>query len=194
MATEDLAMMREIESSTVLYPSDAVSAEHAVRLAADHKGIVYNRTSRPKTPVIYSGEEIFEICRAHVVKRSDDDKITIVAGGVTLFEAIAAYDQLKAEGISVLVVDFFSVKPIDQETLCQSGRETNNLMLTVEDHSAQGGIGDAVASAVAVEGVRVHQLAVREVPRSGKPEELLAAYGIDRTAIVNKVKSLVAAA
>jgi transketolase len=192
MALEDLAMMRAIESSTVLYPSDAISAEHAVRLAADHKGIVYIRTSRPKTPVIYSGDEPFEIGRAKIVKRSDDDKITIVAGGVTLFEALAAYDQLKAEGINVRVVDIFSVKPIDEETLRQSGRETNNLMLTVEDHSAQGGIGDAVASAVAVEGIRVHQLAVGEVPRSGKPEELLAAYGIDRAAIVKKIKSLLA--
>jgi transketolase len=192
MALEDLAMMRAIESSTVLYPSDAVSAEQAVRLAADHKGIVYIRTSRPKTPVIYSGDEPFEIGRAKVVKRGDEDKITIVAGGVTLFEALAAYDQLKGEGISARVVDVFSVKPIDEETLRQSGRETNNLMLTVEDHSAQGGIGDAVASAVAVEGIRVHQLAVGHVPRSGKPEELFAAYGIDRAAIVKKVKSLLA--
>jgi transketolase len=194
MALEDLAMMRAIESSTVLYPSDGVAAEHAVRLAAEHKGIVYIRTSRPKTPVIYSGDERFELGRAKVVKQSDDDRITIVAGGVTLFEALAAHDQLKSEGIATRVIDIFSVKPIDAETLLASGRETNNLILTVEDHSAQGGIGDAVASAVAVEGVRVHQLAVGEVPRSGKPEELLAAYGIDRTAIVNKVKSLVAGA
>ncbi|HKS39692.1 MAG TPA: transketolase, partial [Blastocatellia bacterium] len=179
MALEDLAMMRAIESSTVLYPSDGVAAEHAVRLAAEHKGIVYIRTSRPKTPVIYSGDERFELGRAKVVKQSDDDRITIVAGGVTLFEALAAHDQLKSEGIATRVIDIFSVKPIDAETLLASGRETNNLILTVEDHSAQGGIGDAVASAVAVEGIRVHQLAVGEVPRSGKPEELLAAYGID---------------
>ncbi len=192
MALEDLAMMRALESSTVLYPSDGVAAEHAVRLAAEHKGIVYIRTSRPKTPVIYSGDERFELGRAKIVKRSDDDRVTIVAGGVTLFEALAAHDQLKSEGIATRVIDIFSVKPIDAETLLASGRETNNLILTVEDHSAQGGIGDAVASAVAVEGIRVHQLAVSEVPRSGKPEELLAAYGIDRTAIVNKVKSLVA--
>lgn len=192
MALEDLAMMRAIMTSTVLYPSDAVSAEHAVRLAAAHRGIVYIRTSRPKTPVIYSSDEQFEIGRAKVVRQSDADKITIVGGGVTLFEALAAYAQLKAEGVSVRVIDIFSVKPVDTETLIASGRETNNLILTVEDHSAQGGIGDAVASAVAPEGIRVHQLAVREVPRSGKPEELLAAYGIDRTAIVNAVKSLLA--
>lgn len=192
MALEDLAMMRALESSTVLYPSDGVAAEHAVRLAAEHKGIVYIRTSRPKTPVIYSGEEQFKLGLAKVVKQSDDDRITIVAGGVTLFEALAAHDQLKSEGIATRVIDIFSVKPIDAETLIASGRETKGVILTVEDHSAQGGIGDAVASAVAPEGIRVHQLAVTEVPRSGKPEELLAFYGIDRTAIVNKVKSLVA--
>jgi transketolase len=190
MALEDLAMMRAILTSTVLYPSDAVSAEQAVRLAADHHGIAYIRTSRPKTPVIYSSDERFEIGRAKVVRQSDADKITIVGAGVTLFEALAAYDQLKAEGVSVRVIDIFSVKPVDAETLIASGHATNNMILTVEDHSAQGGIGDAVASAVASAGIRVHQLAVKELPRSGKPEELLAAYGIDRAAIVNAVKSL----
>jgi len=109
---------------------------------------------------------------------------------VTLFEALAAYDQLKAEGISVRVIDLFSVKPVDEETLRSSAGETNNLIITVEDHSGWGGLGEAVASAVSPAGIRVHQLAVREVPRSGKPEELLAAYGIDRSAIVRKIKLL----
>ncbi len=188
MALEDLAMMRAIEGSTVLYPSDAIATEHAVRLAAEHRGIVYIRTSRPKTPVIYSKVEQFEIGRAKVIRQSSNDKATIVSSGVTLFEALAAYEQLNAEGISVRVIDLFSVKPVDEETLQQAGSETNNLIITVEDHAAWGGIGDAVASAVSPAGIRVHQLAVREVPRSGKPEELLAAYGIDRTAIVRAVK------
>ena len=191
MALEDLAMMRAIEGSTVLYPSDAVSAEHAVRLAAEHKGIVYIRTSRPKTPVIYSIDEQFEIGRAKVIRQSSDDKVTVVTSGVTLFEALDAYDQLKAEGIAIRVVDLFSIKPIDESTLRTAGSETNNLIITVEDHSAWGGIGDAIASAVSSAGIRVHQLAVREVPRSGKSEELLAAYGIDRSAIANAVKALV---
>jgi transketolase len=108
---------------------------------------------------------------------------------VTLFEALAAHDQLASEGIAVRVIDLFSVKPIDEQTLRASGSETNNVIITVEDHAAWGGIGDAVASAVAPLGIRVNQLGVREVPRSGKPEELLAAYGIDRTAIVKAVKS-----
>jgi transketolase len=190
MALEDLAMFRAIEGSAVIYPSDAVATEHAVRIAAEHRGIVYIRTSRPKTPVIYSGGEQFGLGRARVVRRSEQDRITIVAGGVTLYEALAAYDELKAGGTSVRVIDIFSLKPIDVETLRASGQETNNLILTVEDHSGAGGIGEAVAQAVSPAGIRVHQLSVNEVPRSGKPEELLAAYGIDRAAIVRAVKSL----
>jgi transketolase len=192
MALEDFAMMRAIEGSSVLYPSDAVSTEHAVRIAAETGGIVYIRTTRPKTPVIYSADEEFALGRAHIVRWAVDDKLTIVAGGVTLFEAMAASDQLMAEGINVRVIDIFSVKPIDEEMLRTSAEETNNLILVVEDHSAAGGIGEAVAAAVSPAGVQVHLLAVRELPRSGKPEELLAAYQIDRSAIVKRVKELVA--
>ena len=192
MGLEDFAMMRAIEGSSVLYPSDAVSTEHAVRIAAEGKGIVYIRTTRPKTPVIYSADEEFASGRAKIVRSSADDKITIVAGGVTLFEALAAYDDLKAEGIAVRVIDIFSIKPIDEATLRDSALETNNLILSVEDHSASGGIGEAVAAAVSPSGVKVHLLAVNELPRSGKPEELMAAYGIDRTAIMKKVKELLA--
>jgi len=190
MALEDLAMMRAIEGSTVLYPSDAVAAEAAVRLAAENHGIVYIRTSRPKTPVLYASDEKFQLGRAKVVRRSDQDRVTIVAGGVTLFEALAAHDQLKGEGILVRVIDIFSVKPVDEQLLRSAGRETNNMIITVEDHSMLGGIGDAVASAVAPSGLRVHQLGVRDLPRSGKPEELLAVHGIDRKAIVKLVKAL----
>src|SRR5262249_17048251 len=190
MALEDLAMMRAIEGSTVLYPSDAVAAEAAVRLAAENHGIVYIRTSRPKTPVLYASDEKFQLGRAKVVRRSDQDRVTIVAGGVTLFEALAAHDQLKGEGILVRVIDIFSVKPVDEQLLRSAGRDTNNMIITVEDHSMLGGIGDAVASAVAPSGLRVHQLGVRDLPRSGKPEELLAVHGIDRKAIVKLVKAL----
>ena len=191
MALEDLAMMRAIEGSTVLYPSDAIATEQAVRLAAEHRGIVYIRTSRPKTPVIYSADEQFEIGRAKIVKQSGEDRATIVSSGVTLFEALAAYDQLKAEGIAVRVIDLFSIKPVDEETLRTAGKATNNLVITVEDHSAWGGLGDAVASAASPSGIRVYQLAVREVPRSGKPEELLEAYGIDRASFAGTVKKLI---
>ena len=191
MALEDLAMMRAIPGATVLYPSDAVATENAVRLAANHRGIVYIRTSRPKTPVIYSNGEAFEIGQAKVVRQSDHDKAVLVSSGVTLFEALKAHDELEKEGIAVRVVDLFSVKPIDAETLQNAGRESGNIILTIEDHAAWGGIGDAVASAVSAGGIRVHSLAVREVPRSGKPDELLAAHGIDRTAIVAAVRKLI---
>ena len=174
----------------VLYPSDAVATEHAVRIAAENHGIVYIRTSRPKTPVIYSKDETFELGRAKVIRESADDKAAIVTSGVTLFEALAAYDQLKSEGINVRVIDLFSIKPIDAGTLTEAGKASGNLIITVEDHSADGGIGDAVAAAVSPAGIRVHRLAIREMPRSGKPEELLAAYGIDRSAVVAMVKSL----
>jgi transketolase len=190
MALEDLAMMRAIEGSMVLYPSDAVATEHAVRIAAENQGIVYIRTSRPKTPVIYSSAEPFEPGHAKVLRHSADDKATIATSGVTLFEALAAYDELKSQGINVRVVDLFSIKPIDAETLTESGKATANLIITVEDHSIDGGIGDAVAGAVSPAGIRVHRLGVSEMPRSGKPEELLAAYGIDRVAIVSRVKAL----
>lgn len=191
MGLEDLGMMRAIVGATVLYPSDAVSTHYAVQLAAAHQGIVYIRTTRPKTPVIYSNEESFEIGRAHVVRSSPGDKVTIVAAGVTLFEALKAHDQLKQDGIAVRVIDLFSIKPIDRETLEKAAVKTNKLVVTVEDHSA-GGIGDAVAAALSPYGIRAHQLRVDALPRSGKPEELMAAHGIDSTAIVNKVKELIA--
>lgn len=190
MALEDLAMMRAIEGSMVLYPSDAVATEHAVRIAAENHGIVYIRTSRPKTPVVYSNEERFEPGRAKVIRQSDEDLATIATSGVTLFEALAAFDQLKSDGINVRVVDLFSIKPIDAEALVAAGRATGSLIITVEDHSIEGGIGDAVAAAVSPAGIRVHRLGVSEMPRSGKPEELLAAYGIGREAIVGMVKAL----
>ncbi|HEU4388782.1 MAG TPA: transketolase [Blastocatellia bacterium] len=190
MGLEDLAMMRAIAGTTVLYPSDGVSATAAVRLAAAHRGIVYIRTTRPKAAVIYPSDERFEIGRAKVVRRSAADRVTIVAGGVTLSEALKAHDQLKSEGIAVRVIDIFSVKPIDSETLKAAAAETNNLVLTVEDHH-QGGIGDAVAGELAPAGIKVHQLNVKALPRSGKPEELLALYGIDSAAIAKKVRELV---
>jgi transketolase len=192
MALEDLAMMRAIETATVLYPSDAVSTEYAVQLSAATHGIFYIRSSRPKTPVIYKTDDRFEIGKCKVIRSSKDDRTTVVAGGVTLFEALKAYDELKGQGILIRVVDIFSVKPVDAAALRTAARETGGLILTVEDHS-HGGIGDAVAAAVSQDGIRVRQLLVDELPRSGKPEELLKAYGIDSSAIVSAVKLLVAA-
>src|SRR5262249_8452580 len=147
----------------VLYPSDAVSAWRAVELAAAHRGPVYIRTSRPKTPVIYDSGERFEIGKAKVIKRSDKDRALVVAAGVTLHEALTAYQDLLNEGINICVVDTFSVQPVDKDTLIDCCRTSGRRVITVEDHYAHGGLGDAVRDALAQEGAIIHSLAVREI-------------------------------
>ncbi|HUI06506.1 MAG TPA: transketolase [Verrucomicrobiae bacterium] len=190
MALEDIAIFRAMADSVVLYPCDAVSTERAVELAANHVGLVFIRTSRPKTPVIYDNHHEFSLGRAHVLRHGENDRVTVVAAGVTVFEALKAYDQLKAQGTLIRVIDLFSVKPVDRQLLIESAKRTNNIIITVEDHHIDGGIGDAVAAAVSPEGVRVHKLAVHEVPRSGKPEELMHQYGISAARIAEKVRAL----
>jgi len=190
MGLEDLALMRAVAGSVVLYPCDAVSAEKLTDQMALHKGICFLRTSRPKAPVIYKNEEDFPIGGAKVLRQGDNDKVTVVAAGVTLTEALKAADALKGEGIGITVIDAYSVKPLARDIIKAAAQKTNNLVLTVEDHYPEGGIGDAVAGELSLEGIRVHKLAVFELPHSGKPEELLAKYGIDANAIVRKVKQL----
>ena len=190
MALEDLAMMRAIVGATVLYPSDAVSTEKLVEQMALNKGIFFLRTSRPKTPVLYGNDEQFPIGGAKVLRQNSGDKVTVVAAGVTLHEALKAADALKAEGIGITVVDAYSIKPLGKDTIKAAAQKTGNTVITVEDHYAEGGLGDAVAGELSAEGIRVHKLAVRELPRSGKPDELLAKYGIDAAAIANKVKAV----
>ena len=189
MALEDLAMFRTVPGSTVLYPCDAVSGERMVALAAATEGLCYIRTSRPKTPVIYANDETFEVGGSKTLRSSAKDAATVVAAGVTVFEALAAHDLLAAEGIAIRVIDAYSIKPIDAKTLAASARETGGRLITVEDHYAQGGLGDAAAEAVAGSGITVERLAVREIPRSGQPEELLDRYGISAQAIVKAVKA-----
>ena len=191
MGLEDLAMTCAEPNYTVLYPSDGTSAWRAIELAAETVGPVYVRTSRPATPVIYEPGEAFAVGRSKVVRQSDDDQVAVVAAGVTLFEALAAYDQLKGEGILVRVIDLFSVQPIDRDVLLEAVEATDGRLITVEDHYPHGGIGDAVLSALATENAHVHKLAVREIPRSGKAAELLERFGISAAHIVAKVKSLV---
>ncbi|MEI6782735.1 MAG: transketolase [Verrucomicrobiota bacterium] len=191
MGLEDLAMMRAIAGSLVLYPSDAVCAEKLVDQMAAHKGICFLRTSRPKTPVIYNNDEAFPIGGAKVLRQSAGDKVTVVAAGVTLYEALKAADSLQREGIGITVIDAYSIKPLGKEVIKAAAKKTKNLVVTVEDHYAEGGLGDAVAGELSANGVKVHKLAVREIPRSGKPEELLAKYGIDASAIISKVKALI---
>ncbi len=190
MGLEDIAMMAAQPGVTVLYPSDATCTYRLVEAAANHKGMVYLRAGRPKSPVLYGPEERFSIGGSKVLRQSASDVLTIVAGGVTLFEALNAHDQLKASGIHVRVIDLYSIVPIDRTTLLDSARSTHGRMLTVEDHYAHGGLGDAVLSAVGPEGIKVHKLAVRVIPHSGKPEELVDHFGIGTRSIVEAVKQI----
>jgi len=191
MGLEDLAMMSTQPGVTVLYPSDGLSMYKLMESATAHKGMVYLRAGRPKTPVIYGPDETFRIGGSKVLRQSAADQLTIVAAGVTLFEALKAHDQLKVAGIATRVVDLYSIVPVDQATLIDCARATGGRFLTVEDHYAHGGIGDAVLSALASEGVRVRKLAVREIPRSGKPDELVDHFGIGVRSIVETAKDIV---
>ena len=190
MALEDLAMFRAQPNFVVLYPCDGVSTEHLVALMAAHPGPAYMRTSRPKTEVIYGSDETFRIGGLKVLRQSPRDVVTVVGAGVTVFEALAAYERLKASDTPVRVIDLYSVAPIDRDALVAAGKATGGRILTVEDHYRAGGIGDAVADAVSEAGIRVHRLAVREIPRSGKPAELLDRYGISANHIVDAVQAL----
>jgi transketolase len=187
MALEDLAAMRAILGSTVLYPSDGMSASRLVEEATRTPGIVYLRMGRPKNKVLYGADEPFVIGGSKVLRSSARDAVTVVAAGVTVHEALAAYDRLAADGIAVRVIDAYSVKPLDVATLTRAAEETGGVV-TVEDHAAWGGLGEAVATAVRPR--RLELLAVRDIPRSGKPEELLARHGIDADAIVAAVRRL----
>ena len=187
MALEDLAMMRAQPNITVLYPCDAVSTERLLEKAAYHAGPVYMRISRPKTPVIYGPDETFELGGLKVLRQSAADAATVIGAGVTVFEALKAYDELQKQGVSVRVVDLYSLQPIDAAALVQCAEATQGRLITVEDHYRAGGIGDAVATAVASRGFTVKRLAVPEIPRSGTPEQLLDRYGISARHIVAAV-------
>jgi transketolase len=181
-------MMCAEPNMTVLYPSDAVCAERLVALAAYHPGPVYLRISRPKTPVIYANDAQFVVGGSSVLRESSKDVATVVGAGITLFEALEAHDLLAAEGIFIRVVDAYSVQPVDAATMRRCAAETGRL-ITVEDHYVVGGLGDAVARAVAQDGAVVTRLAVREIPRSGTPEQLVDLYGLSARRIAEAVRS-----
>jgi transketolase len=192
MALEDLAMFRAVHGSTVLYPSDANQTARLVALAADNPGVTYLRATRADTPVIYHPEAEFRIGGSRLVHASLHDEVTIAAAGITVHEAIKAAQRLAAEGIYARVLDLYSIKPIDREALLDSLVATSGRLLTAEDHWPQGGLGDAVLEAVADSGLtlRVVKLAVRDLPGSGTPAELLHAAGIDADAIAAAARSL----
>ncbi|MFD6290748.1 transketolase [Streptomyces sp. NPDC060205] len=192
MGVEDLAMFRAVHGSTVLYPCDANQTAALVAAMADLDGIRYLRTSRGAMPVLYGPGEEFPVGGSKVLRRSPDDRLTVVAAGATVHEALQAADALAADGIAVRVVDLYSVKPVDRETLREAAEQTGCL-LTVEDHHPEGGIGDAVLDAF-LDGrptPRLVRLAVRDMPGSATPAEQLHAAGIDAESVVAAVKLLV---
>lgn len=190
MGLEDIAMFRVILDSTVLYPADHVATEKLMIEMIKQKGICYIRTTRMDTEPLYDLSEKFEIGGSKTLKTSDNDKVTVIGAGVTLYEALEAYKVLKEKGISIRVIDLYSIKPVDIDTLVRACKETEALVV-VEDHFAEGGMGEAVRSVLVHEATPIYSLAVTKMPRSGKPEELLAYEEIDSRAIVNKIKSII---
>lgn len=192
MGLEDIALFRSIPGSTVFYPADAVSCERSIELAANTKGICFIRTSRPATAIIYKNEEVFEIGKAKVIKSSPSDKVLVIGAGVTLYEALNAAEDLEKSGINVRVIDPFTIKPLDAATIIKNAKECGGKIITVEDHYAEGGLGEAVLSAVAEErDIVVRKLAVTDIPRSGPANVLLDLFGISAKNVVAAVKKFV---
>ncbi|MGI9062191.1 MAG: transketolase [Ktedonobacteraceae bacterium] len=193
MALEDLSMMRAVYGSTVLYPSDPNQTAQLVALMANHGGIVYMRTTRENTPVLYSPDEEFKIGGSRVVRKSDKDRLTVVAAGITLHEALKAYDQLQSQRINIRVIDAYSVKPMDEETLLTAAQEAGNKIIVVEDHWPEGGLGDAVLEVFTQQdgtSPQIVKLAVQSMPGSGTPAELMEEAGISAHSIVEAVNAL----
>ncbi|HEV2223600.1 MAG TPA: transketolase [Candidatus Acidoferrales bacterium] len=193
MALEDIASFRAIHGSTVLYPSDAYSAERLTEAAARLPGITYIRTSRPKTPLLYSAADEFPVPGFHVLRQSANDRALIVGGGITVHETLKAHQQLKSQGISVRVMDLYCVKPLDGKNFAEQLKAAGGNLITVEDHYPEGGLGEAVLSALAEASAspkKYVKLAVTGMPHSGKPDELLEAFGISAKHIVNAVREM----
>ena len=195
MALEDLAMMRAVHGSTVLYPSDATSAAYLVQEMADRSGIVYMRTTRGAYPVLYGPDETFPVGGAKVVRSSPDDQVTLAGAGVTLHNCLAAADQLGRDGIHARVLDLYSIKPIDTETLIEAAAATGDRLVVVEDHYPAGGIGGAVLEAFNDAGhpVQIAHLAVRGLPGSGTPQELMEAAGISASHVAQAAREILGA-
>lgn len=192
MALEDFAIFGAIPGSIVFHPSDGLSCAKLTAQMVNHNGISYLRTLRPKTPILYDEDEVFEIGGSKVLKQSSKDDLTIVCAGITVFETLKAYEELKKSGIFVRVIDCYSIKPIDGKTLNKAVEDTKNkIIVTVEDHFEHGGLGDFVLEAVSKSGAKVEKIAVKNISGSGTPEELMDAAGISAKHIIAKVKSLV---
>ncbi|XP_066257070.1 transketolase-like protein 2 [Euwallacea similis] len=192
MALEDLAMFRVIPGATVFYPADAVSTERAVEMAANTPGVCFLRTNRPPTKVIYANDFHFQIGKSNVILSSSKDQVLYIGGGVTLQEGITAAQKLVQLGIGVRVLDLFTIKPIDKEGIIKNALEAGKRILVVEDHYPEGGIGEAVLSAVAeVRDIYVRKVAIPRVPRSGTTAAVLDYYGLSAKHIVNYVQDVI---
>jgi transketolase len=193
MALEDIAMFRAVHGSAVFYPSDAMSTERLTETMARRSGINYLRTSRPKTVILYSKEEKFPVPGFKVPRKSPQDRVTVIGAGITVHEALKAADELKSQGTAIRVIDLYCVKPLDGKALAAEISATGGRLVTVEDHWAEGGIGEAVLSALAQAGAtpsKFRLLAVREMPHSGKPDELVDAFGISARHIAEAVREI----
>jgi transketolase len=194
MALEDLAMMRAVHGSTVLYPSDATSTAYLVQEMSDTDGVVYMRTTRGAYPVLYPATEEFPVGGSKELRSTPDDQVTLIGAGVTLHNCMAAADELLAEGISARVLDLYSVKPIDTQALVDAAEATGGRLIVAEDHYPAGGLGSAVLDALNEAGhpVQVTHLAVRDLPSSGTPAELMDAAGIDAAHIAQAARDRLA--
>jgi len=190
MGLEDLGMFRPIPGCAVLYPCDAYSTEACLESLARHKGLGYLRTTRPASPLIYTRDDKFPVGGSKVLRRNQDDRAAVIAAGITVHEALKAYDELKKEGISIRIIDSYSVQPIDKEALLREVEEAKKKVVVVEDHFQSGGLGDAVAQALGGKAEIIH-LAIKDLPRSGKPDELMDLYGINAKNIKSAVKQLI---
>ncbi|MBD3231198.1 transketolase [Candidatus Dependentiae bacterium] len=188
MALEDISMMRSIPNSIVLYPSDGISAYKLTQLMSNYnQGISYIRTTRPATPNLYKKNEIFEIGKCKIIKKSKTDKVCVIAAGITLHESLKAYEELKKQNIYISIIDLYCIKPLDVEIIEKTAIQSNKKIITVEDHYPQGGIGEAISGVINNQTIQIEHLAVNKMPRSGKPEELLAYEQINAKAIINKI-------
>ena len=193
MALEDIAMFRAVHGSEVFYPSDAISTERITEHMARRAGINYLRTSRPKMPILYSKDEKFPVPGFKVLRQSPQDKATVIGAGVTLHEALKAADELKSQGIAIRVIDLYCVKPLDGKAIAEQINATGGRLITAEDHWPEGGLGEAVLAALAEVGVapsKFKLIAVTKMPHSGKPEELVDAFGISARHIAEAVRAI----
>jgi transketolase len=192
MGLEDMAIFKPIPGCVVLYPCDAFAAEGCLESLVRHRGLSYLRTTRPATPLLYSRDESFPIGGSKVLRYGENDRATIIAAGITVFEALKAYEELKKKNIGVRVIDAYSVEPLDREAIVRAASEAGGKVVVVEDHFPTGGLGEAVAQALAGS-ARILHLCIRDLPRSGKPAELMDMYGISASHIIRAVEELVQA-